>query len=123
MLKHIHFVYHPTKETCPSSPHCVDGKIEQILASRFPTRFSSTSDSQRAAEGKADRINVVILGRDGLAREMAKEIRALCTSDDRYVLEGRTYELTLRPIEGNVRLPVNSFHTPTFTSRDRKSVV
>ncbi|XP_062328584.1 rho GTPase-activating protein 35 isoform X1 [Osmerus eperlanus] len=115
VLKHIHFVYHPTKETCPSSPHCVDGKIEQILASRFPTRYSSTSDSQRAAEGKADRINVVILGRDGLAREMAKEIRALCTSDDRYVLEGRTYELTLRPIEGNVRLPVNSFHTPTFT--------
>ncbi|XP_038154503.1 rho GTPase-activating protein 35 [Cyprinodon tularosa] len=114
VLKHIHFVYHPTKDTCPNSPHCVDTKIEQILASRFPTRYPS-SDSARLEGGRAERINLVILGRDGLAREMANEIRALCTSDDRYVVDGKLYELTLRPIEGNVRLPVNSFHTPTFT--------
>lgn len=114
VLKHIHFVYHPTKDTCPNSPHCVDSKIEQILACRFPTRYSS-SDSARLEGGRAERINLVILGRDGLAREMANEIRALCTSDDRYVVDGKIYELTLRPIEGNVRLPVNSFHTPTFT--------
>ncbi|XP_016116323.1 rho GTPase-activating protein 35-like [Sinocyclocheilus grahami] len=115
VLKHIHFVYHPTKETCPSSPHCVDGKIEQHLALRFPTRycFDGSSKSQ-FGEGKVDRINLVILGKDGLARELANEIRALCTNDERYVLDGRTYELAIRPIEGNVRLPVNSFHTPTF---------
>lgn len=114
VLKHIHFVYHPTKDTCPNSPHCVDSKIEQILASRFPTRYPS-SDSSRLDLGRAERINLVILGKDGLAREMANEIRALCSSDDRYVLDGKMYELALRPIEGNVRLPVNSFHTPTFT--------
>ncbi|KAM9813168.1 rho GTPase-activating protein 35 isoform 1-T1 [Syngnathus typhle] len=114
VLKHIHFVYHPTKDTCPNSPHCVDSKLEQILASRFPTRYASP-DSSRPDGGRAERINLVILGRDGLAREMANEIRALCTSDDRYVLDGKIYELALRPIEGNVRLPVNSFHTPTFT--------
>ncbi|XP_051521037.1 rho GTPase-activating protein 35-like isoform X2 [Myxocyprinus asiaticus] len=115
VLKHIHFVYHPTKETCPSSPHCVDGKIEQLLALRFPTRYSFDGNSKsQFGEGKVDRINLVILGKDGLARELANEIRALCTNDERYVLGGRTYELALRPIEGNVRLPVNSFHTPTF---------
>ncbi|KAK3531281.1 hypothetical protein QTP70_015184 [Hemibagrus guttatus] len=116
VLKHIHFVYHPTKETCPNSPYCVDSKIEQILASRFPTRyaFDGTLKSQYG-EGKVDRINLVILGKDGLARELANEIRAMCSSDDRYTLDGKTYELALRPIEGNVRLPVNSFHTPTFT--------
>ncbi|KAI2656057.1 Rho GTPase-activating protein 35 [Labeo rohita] len=115
VLKHIHFVYHPTKETCPSSPHCVDGKIEQHLALRFPTRYSFDGGSKsQFGEGKVDRINLVILGKDGLARELANEIRALCTNDERYVLDGRTYELALRPIEGNVRLPVNSFHTPTF---------
>lgn len=116
VLKHIHFVYHPTKETCPNSPYCVDSKIEQILATRFPTRyaFDGTLKSQYG-EGKVDRINLVILGKDGLARELANEIRAMCTSDDRYTLDGKTYELALRPIEGNVRLPVNSFHTPTFT--------
>ncbi|XP_073673670.1 rho GTPase-activating protein 35 isoform X2 [Garra rufa] len=115
VLKHIHFVYHPTKETCPSSPHCVDGKIEQLLALRFPTRYSCDGGSKsQFGEGKVDRINLVILGKDGLARELANEIRALCTNDERYLLDGRTYELALRPIEGNVRLPVNSFHTPTF---------
>ncbi|KAK1785877.1 hypothetical protein P4O66_003244 [Electrophorus voltai] len=116
VLKHIHFVYHPTKDTCPNSPNCVDSKIEQILATRFPTRYSSDASlKSQCGEGKVDRINLVILGKDGLARELANEIRAMCTSDDRYVLDGRMYELTLRPIEGNVRLPVNSFHTPTFT--------
>ncbi|KAJ8385013.1 hypothetical protein AAFF_G00195430 [Aldrovandia affinis] len=115
VLKHIHFVYHPTKETCPNSPQCVDSKIEQLLASRFPTRYPFFDGTQKLGEGKADRINLVILGKDGLARELANEIRALCTNDDRYVLDGKMYELALRPIEGNVRLPVNSFHTPTFT--------
>lgn len=116
VLKHIHFVYHPTKDTCPNSPYCVDSKIEQTLATRFPTHytFDGTLKSQHR-EAKAERINLVILGKDGLARELANEIRAMCTSDDRYTIDGRIYELTLRPIEGNVRLPVNSFHTPTFT--------
>lgn len=114
VLKHIHFVYHPTKETCPSCPHCVDSKIEQTLASCFPARYPSYT-KLHLSESKADRINLVILGKDGLAREMANEIRALCTNDDRYVLDGKMYELVLRPIEGNVRLPVNSFHTATFT--------
>uniref|UniRef100_A0A3Q3K685 Rho GTPase-activating protein 35 n=1 Tax=Monopterus albus TaxID=43700 RepID=A0A3Q3K685_MONAL len=115
VLKHIHFVYHPTKETCPSSPHCGDSKIEQLLASRFPTCYPFFDIKAHFGDTKADRINLVILGRDGLAREFANEIRALCTNDDWYVLDGKMYELTLRPIEGNVRLPVNSFHTPTFT--------
>ncbi|KAF5900590.1 rho GTPase-activating protein 35, partial [Clarias magur] len=105
VLKHIHFVYHPTKETCPSSPYCVDSKIEQVLATRFPTRFTfdGTLKSQYG-DGKVDRINLVILGKDGLARELANEIRAMCTSDDRYTLDGKTYELALRPIEGNESL-------------------
>ncbi|KAJ0004384.1 hypothetical protein NQD34_010598 [Periophthalmus magnuspinnatus] len=115
VLKHIHFVYHPTKETCPSSPHCGDSKIEQILASRFPTYYPFYDMKCHFGDNKADRINLVILGKDGLAREFANEIRALCTNDDWYVLDGKMYELTLRPIEGNVRLPVNSFYTPTFT--------
>lgn len=114
VLKHIHFVYHPTKETCPSSPHCGDFKIEQSLVSRFPTYYPFYDVKAHFGDNKADRINLVILGKDGLAREFANEIRALCTNDDWYVLDGKMYELTLRPIEGNVRLPVNSFHTPTF---------
>ncbi|XP_053824507.1 rho GTPase-activating protein 35 [Vidua chalybeata] len=111
VLKHVHFVYHPTKETCPSCAACVDARVEQLLGSRF-ARPAERHRREPAAD--ADRINLVILGKDGLARELANEIRALCTSDDKYVIEGKMYELALRPIEGNVRLPVNAFHTPTF---------
>ncbi|XP_066437575.1 rho GTPase-activating protein 35 [Eleutherodactylus coqui] len=109
ILKHIHFVYHPTKDTCPSNPSCVDTKIEQLISSRCPYPYD-----RLYKDPNVDRINLVILGKDGLARELANEIRALCTNDDKYVIDGKMYELSLRPIEGNVRLPVNSFQTSTF---------
>ncbi|XP_072288057.1 rho GTPase-activating protein 35 [Pyxicephalus adspersus] len=109
ILKHIHFVYHPTKDTCPSNPLCVDTKIEQLLSSRCSYPYD-----RHFKDPNVDRINLVILGKDGLARELANEIRALCTNDDKYVVDGKMYELSLRPIEGNVRLPVNSFQTSTF---------
>ncbi|NWX33470.1 RHG35 protein, partial [Notiomystis cincta] len=125
ILKHIHFVYHPTKETCPSCAACVDARVEQLLGSRF-TRPAERHHHHHhhhhqhhhhrnpLVDSNIDRINLVILGKDGLARELANEIRALCTNDDKYVIEGKMYELALRPIEGNVRLPVNAFQTPTF---------
>lgn len=109
ILKHIHFVYYPTKDTCPSNPSCVDTKIEQLISSRCPYPYD-----RLYKDPNVDRINLVILGKDGLARELANEIRALCTNDDKYVIDGKMYELSLRPIEGNVRLPVNSFQTSTF---------
>lgn len=120
VLKHVHFVYHPTKETCPSCAACVDARVEQLLGQRFARaaerlhRGAAPGNDGGSGGGGGDRLNLVILGKDGLARELANEIRALCTSDDRYVVEGKMYELALRPIEGNVRLPVNAFHTPTF---------
>ncbi|NXY12341.1 RHG35 protein, partial [Pteruthius melanotis] len=114
ILKHIHFVYHPTKETCPSCAACVDARVEQLLGSRFVRPAERHQKNPLPPDSSVDRINLVILGKDGLARELANEIRALCTSDDRYVIEGKMYELSLRPIEGNVRLPVNAFQTPTF---------
>ncbi|NWW69509.1 RHG35 protein, partial [Ifrita kowaldi] len=113
ILKHIHFVYHPTKETCPSCGGCVDARVEQLLGSRF-VRPAERHHRNPLVDANIDRINLVILGKDGLARELANEIRALCTNDDKYVVEGKMYELSLRPIEGNVRLPVNAFQTPTF---------
>ncbi|NXI17300.1 RHG35 protein, partial [Irena cyanogastra] len=77
ILKHIHFVYHPTKETCPSCAACVDARVEQLLGSRFVRRGRGAA----GGEADVDRINLVILGKDGLARELANEIRALCTND------------------------------------------
>ncbi|NXM44585.1 RHG35 protein, partial [Gymnorhina tibicen] len=86
ILKHIHFVYHPTKETCPSCAACVDARVEQLLGSRFARpaeRHHHHARTPPPDAGGVDRINLVILGKDGLARELANEIRALCTSDDK----------------------------------------
>ncbi|ELK23990.1 Rho GTPase-activating protein 35 [Myotis davidii] len=87
ILKHIHFVYHPTKETCPSCPACVDAKIEHLISSWF-IRPSDRNQKNSLSDPNIDRINLVILGKDGLARELANEIRALCTNDDKYVIDG-----------------------------------
>ncbi|XP_042201939.1 rho GTPase-activating protein 35 [Callorhinchus milii] len=112
VLKHVHFVYHPTKETCPNSQNCVDSKVEQLLISRF-YQSSDRSYLNSHSDSSADKLNLVLLGKDGLAHELANEIRVLCT-DDKYVLEGKMYELSLRPIEGNVKHRVNAFQTPSF---------
>lgn len=52
---------------------------------------------------------MVILGKDGFARELVNEIRVFCINDDKYVIDGKMYEFFLRFIEGNVRLFVNFF--------------
>ena len=35
-------------------------------------------------------------------------------SDDKYMLDGQVYSLDYRPIEGDVSLPQNVFHAPSF---------
>ncbi|KYO43813.1 rho GTPase-activating protein 35 [Alligator mississippiensis] len=54
---------------------------ELLLDSRF-IRPSERNQKNFLSDSNIDRINLVILGKDGLARELANEIRALCTNDD-----------------------------------------
>ncbi|KAM4662618.1 rho GTPase-activating protein 5 [Discoglossus pictus] len=99
LLKHIGFVYHPTKETCLSGQNCTDIKVEQVLANSLLQsnlgRLNLYHDST-----SLDKVNLLILGKDVLAQEMTNEIRTQST-DDEFALDGKIYELDLRAVDAN----------------------
>nr|XP_019838787.1 PREDICTED: rho GTPase-activating protein 5 [Bos indicus] len=112
LLKHIGFVYHPTKETCLSGQNCTDIKVEQLLASSLLQldhgRLRLYHDSTNI-----DKVNLFILGKDGLAQELANEIRTQST-DDEYALDGKIYELDLRPVDAKSPYFLSQLWTAAF---------
>uniref|UniRef100_A0A8C5QMX6 Rho GTPase activating protein 5 n=1 Tax=Leptobrachium leishanense TaxID=445787 RepID=A0A8C5QMX6_9ANUR len=99
LLKHIGFVYHPTKETCLSGQNCMDIKVEQVLSNSLLQ--SNLSRLNMYHDGtNLDKINLLILSKDNLSQEMTNEIRTQST-DDEFALDGKIYELDLRAIDAN----------------------
>ncbi|KAJ7990909.1 hypothetical protein DPEC_G00291780 [Dallia pectoralis] len=112
LLKHIGFVYHPTKETCLSGQGCVDMKVEQVLANRL-VQLDQGRSNLYYNSANIDKVNLCLLGRDGLAQELANEIRAQST-DDEYTLDGKIYELELLPVDVNSTLLFSHTWASTF---------
>ncbi|XP_030629114.1 rho GTPase-activating protein 5 [Chanos chanos] len=112
LLKHIGFVYHPTKETCLSGVGCVDLKVEQVLANRL-VQLDHGRSNLYYNSANIDKINLFLLGREGLAQELANEIRAQST-DDEYTLDGKIYELDLKPFDVNSALFLSHSLASTF---------
>ncbi|XP_051942469.1 rho GTPase-activating protein 5 [Hippocampus zosterae] len=110
LLKHIGFVYHPTKETCLSGQDCVDLKVEQVLADRLLRR---EPELRRYGGADVDKVNLCLLGREGLPQELANEIRAQST-DDEYALDGSIYELELLAVDVNSTLLFSHTWLATF---------
>ncbi|XP_053331198.1 rho GTPase-activating protein 5 [Spea bombifrons] len=99
LLKHIGFVYHPTKETCLSGQNCMDIKVEQVLANSLLQ--SNLGRLNLYHDGtNLDKVNLLILGKDSLSQEMANEIRTQST-DDEFALDGKIYELDLRAVDAH----------------------
>ncbi|XP_078515519.1 rho GTPase-activating protein 5 [Lissotriton helveticus] len=112
LLKHIGFVYHPTKDTCLSGQQCMDLKVEQVLSNRLLQ--SNTGRLTMYQDGASvDKLNLFILGKDGLAQEMANEIRTQST-DDEYALDGKIYEIELRLLDANSPYLVTQLWSSTF---------
>uniref|UniRef100_UPI00359027CB rho GTPase-activating protein 5-like n=1 Tax=Myxine glutinosa TaxID=7769 RepID=UPI00359027CB len=111
LLRHIGFIYHPTIQTCFSGKNCMDIQIKNQLSCR------SAEEALRPKlmvgnSSQIDKINIVLLGRDGLADELAKEILAQ-SSDNEYTLDGRIYELDLKAIDDDM-LPAKFFRGTDF---------
>ncbi|MCJ8736998.1 hypothetical protein PDJAM_G00018890 [Pangasius djambal] len=105
LLKHIGFVYHPTKETCLSGVSCVDLKVEQVLANRL-VQLDHGRTNLYYNSSNLDKVNLCLLGREGLAQELANEIKAQST-DDEYTLDGKIYELELLSVDVNSPMLLN----------------
>lgn len=112
LLKHIGFVYHPTKETCLSGQNCVDLKVEQVLANRL-VQLDHGRSNLYYNSANVDKINLCLLGKEGLSQELANEIRAQST-DDEYALDGKIYELELLPVDVNSTLLFSHAWVNTF---------
>ncbi|KAA0711269.1 Rho GTPase-activating protein 5 [Triplophysa tibetana] len=112
LLKHIGFVYHPTKDTCLSGTACVDLKVEQVLANRLVQLDQGRSNIYYNS-ANIDKVNLCLVGREGLAQELANEIRAQST-DDEYTLDGKIYELELLPVDVNSGMLLNHSWISTF---------
>ncbi|KAJ0009210.1 hypothetical protein NQD34_016625 [Periophthalmus magnuspinnatus] len=112
LLKHIGFVYHPTKETCLSGQNCVDLKVEQVLANRL-VQLDHGRSNLYYNNPNVDKLNLCLLGKEGLAQELANEIRAQST-DDEYTLDGKIYELELLPVDVNSTLLFSHTWVSTF---------
>uniref|UniRef100_A0A671ND84 Rho GTPase-activating protein 5-like n=1 Tax=Sinocyclocheilus anshuiensis TaxID=1608454 RepID=A0A671ND84_9TELE len=112
LLKHIGFVYHPTKETCLSGTACIDLKVEQVLANRLVQLDHGRSNIYYNS-ANIDKVNLCLVGREGLAQELANEIRAQST-DDEYSLDGKIYELDLLPVDVNSGMLLNHSWISTF---------
>ncbi|KAF6717662.1 Rho GTPase-activating protein 5 [Oryzias melastigma] len=112
LLKHIGFVYHPTKETCLSGQNCVDIKVEQVLMNRLVQLDHGRSNFYYSS-ASIDKINLCLLGKEGLSQELANEIRAQST-DDEYTLDGKIYELELLSVDVNSTLLFSHTWLATF---------
>ncbi|XP_034252390.1 rho GTPase-activating protein 190 isoform X9 [Thrips palmi] len=113
LFQHLGFVHCPIREHCPAFPNCMDALIERILANKAHRPSSWTHSSQWLLSSDNNQLNLVILGIDGLADELATEIRTQC-DDDEYEIDCQLYSLDYRIIDGDVSLPQNSFKTTDF---------
>ncbi|XP_038053102.1 rho GTPase-activating protein 5-like isoform X5 [Patiria miniata] len=112
LMKHAAFVDNPCRQTCPFQHRCMDDLINQLLEQRV-TRCSEREPQDRWSE-PSTKLNLVILGENGLADELANEIRAQSVQEE-YTLDNVIYSLELRPIDGDVQRPQNNLCTPDFT--------
>ena len=72
LFQHLGFITCPIRQHCPAFPHCTDSLVERIVAAKKaaqgrPPSWSRTTDSNH--------LNLVVLGVEQLASELADEIR------------------------------------------------
>lgn len=113
LFQHLGFVHCPIREHCPAFPNCMDALVERILGAKAHRPSSWNHSSQWLLSSDNNRLNLVILGIDGLAEELVTEIRTLCEGDE-YELSCQLYSLDYRIINGDVSMPQNSFKTNDF---------
>ncbi|PWA18251.1 hypothetical protein CCH79_00020814, partial [Gambusia affinis] len=123
LLKHIGFVYHPTKETCLSGQNCVDLKVEQVLANRL-VQLDHGRSNLYYSSANIDKINLCLLGKDGLSQELANEIRAQST-DDEYTLDGQQgqsntliLDKIIRDNRKRIQVTILSYHSAIGVRKD-----
>ncbi|CAH1109193.1 unnamed protein product [Psylliodes chrysocephalus] len=113
LFQHLGFIHYPIREHCPAFPNCQDALIERILATKAHRPTSWNNSNQWLISSENNQLNLLILGLNNLAENLAVKIRKQC-DDDEYEIECQFYNLDYRVINGDVSLPHNSFRTSDF---------
>ncbi|XP_033097569.1 rho GTPase-activating protein 5-like isoform X18 [Anneissia japonica] len=112
LIKHLAFIQHPTPETCISGERCMDLLINGHIANAV--HRTSAPSSIQSCDDEFQKLNIVILGQEGLAEELLTVIESQCC-DREYTLDGRLHNLQLRAVEGDVSQIQNGLKTEQFT--------
>lgn len=91
----------------------MDALIERILATKVHRPSSWNHSNQWLLSSDNNQLNLIILGINNLAEDLAAKIRAQC-EDDEYEIDCQFYSLDYRIINGDVSMPHNSFRTADF---------
>lgn len=103
LLNHLGFMECPSKDRCHFREKCAENKVQLLLASR-PVRPEPQTITQPT---ECSPLNLVLLGKDGLATSIMKEIR-LVYSNDEFQCFGKLYSLDYRTIEDDINVEFNT---------------
>ncbi|XP_031562663.1 rho GTPase-activating protein 5-like isoform X2 [Actinia tenebrosa] len=116
ILNHIALLNSSSRCLC-GPEKCSDRLMQEIVATT--AHGPEYSGSDETLDSEDSQLSIVVLGSDGLADALSKEIQAQCSYGGEgleYVLDGRLYELDLRVVDGDVDIPeyaiTNADNTP-----------
>lgn len=113
ILNHLGFLQCPSRDRCYYRDNCVDNQLVQLLAAYSARNVSQNTSPVRDTSVGESALNLVLLGKDGLATSLNHEIRRICI-DDEYTWSGMVYSLDYRPIDGDVTREQNALATANF---------
>uniref|UniRef100_A0A8C4R674 Rho GTPase activating protein 5 n=1 Tax=Eptatretus burgeri TaxID=7764 RepID=A0A8C4R674_EPTBU len=99
IFKHVCFVHHPLRELCYAQERCIDNEVEVLFSEALPCLVRQSQQSL-INFNSADRLTIVVFGRESLPLEFAAEIKRQSTGGE-YALNGKAYELEVRMIDGD----------------------
>ncbi|XP_063957288.1 rho GTPase-activating protein 35-like isoform X14 [Lytechinus pictus] len=111
LIKQLAFVHNPTTDSCYYGEKCME-KLTQCCIER--TVQKSPIKELGTWDDSSNRLNIVVIGEDGLADELDTEIKSQSYDGD-YTLDKVLYSLELKTIEGNITHPGNQLQTESFT--------
>ncbi|QQP41781.1 Uncharacterized protein FKW44_016254, partial [Caligus rogercresseyi] len=89
LLLYQHLGFH-----CPAFPNCFDSCVERIV-SKKAARPSSFTGAETGAAPNSSHLNLLVLGIEGLANDLANHIRNQCTDND-FEYQGHVFSLEFR---------------------------
>ncbi|XP_062601720.1 rho GTPase-activating protein 190-like isoform X2 [Saccostrea cucullata] len=112
LIKHLGFLEMPSSDRCYYKDQCAETQVQSVLEIAAKT-VNRSSNRISAVSEKECPLNLVLLGCEGLATKLFKQIREMF-EHDQFQYNDTIYNVDYRPIEDDVSLEQNAFQTAEF---------